>query len=124
MRHPFYGVTKYAVLQEYIMQLTIFQIEAIRGWARHQPLISEVYLFGSRAKGKATEASDTDIALRFTVDNSAVTGVFRLNGERWQNELASLTGLDISLSHLAGKDITPKHEQAVADHGVKLFSRQ
>lgn len=106
------------------MNLTLFQIEAIRGWARHESLISEVYLFGSRAKGTATATSDTDIALRFNVANSAVTGVFRLNGERWQNELASLTGLDISLSHLAGNDITPKHEKAVADHGVKLFSRQ
>lgn len=106
------------------MNLTIFQIEAIRGWAKHEALISEVYLFGSRAKGTATETSDTDIALRFSVANSAVTGVFMRNGERWQNELKSLTGLDISLCHLAGKDITPKHEYAIADHGVKLFTRK
>ena len=105
------------------MQLTLFQIEAIRGWARHEPLISEVFLFGSRAKGTATDESDTDLALRFTVDNSLVVGVFRRHGRKWQDDLRTLTGLDVSLSHLAGPYITPKHEAAVAEHGIKLYSK-
>lgn len=106
------------------MDLTLFQIEAIRGWAKHEALISEAYLFGSRAIGTAKEASDTDIALRFTVNNAAVKGLVKMHGRRWQNELKMLTGLDISVCHLAGMDRTPKHETAVADHGVKLFSRR
>lgn len=106
------------------MNLTLFQIEAIRGWAKHDALISEVHLFGSRAKGTAKETSDADIALRFTINNASVKGLVRMHGRRWQTELKMLTGLDVSVCHLAGMDRTPKHETAVADYGVKLFSRQ
>ena len=45
------------------IDLTLHEIYLIRKWADTVPEITEVRLFGSRAKGKATRTSDIDLAV-------------------------------------------------------------
>lgn len=105
------------------MSLTIQQKKAIRAWAKKQPLIAAAYLFGSRAKGTARPDSDADIALRLSVPDEQVKSAFILLGEEWQFDLSELIGLKVSIAHLAG-DLTPIHETAVLDHGIRIYSRK
>jgi predicted nucleotidyltransferase len=44
-------------------------IANIRSWAAGVPIISQVYIFGSRVKGNSTCLSDIDIAVRIDFDN-------------------------------------------------------
>lgn len=106
------------------MNLTLDQKRAFRIWARNEPLIREVYLFGSRAKGTARPDSDADIAVRFNVADSQVAHVFSINGPLWQQILCEMTGLKVALAHLAGDEISPNHEAAVREHGIRLYPQR
>ncbi len=106
------------------MNLTLDQKRAFRTWARNEPLIKEVYLFGSRAKGTAKQESDVDIAIRFTLPNALVSAAFSQIGPVWQSVLIQMTGLSVGLAHLAGDEITPIHEAAVREHGIRLYPQR
>jgi predicted nucleotidyltransferase len=102
------------------MDLSKDQQDAIVAWATRTPLVSAVYLFGSRAKGMSRPDSDVDLAL--VVNGASPVNVFLTEGEDWQNDLRSLTGLLVNLDVLAG-DETPKATQYVGDFSVLLFRR-
>ncbi len=74
------------------MDLSEQQQCIIKDWAARTPLIDEVRLFGSRAKGDAPADSDVDLAL--TVASGAAPGTVERHyaalGQYWQNELTKL----------------------------------
>ena len=75
-----------------LMDLSEQQQRIIKDWAARTPLIEEVRLFGSRAKGGAPADSDVNLAL--TVASGAaprtIEGHYAALGQHWQNELTRL----------------------------------
>jgi uncharacterized protein len=51
------------------------ELESLRSVFRRHPEISEVRLFGSRAKGNARPASDVDLAIWGQVDDRSVEAI-------------------------------------------------
>src|SRR4030095_10562725 len=82
------------------MDLSEQQQRIIKDWAARTPLVDEVRLFGSRAKGGAPSDSDVEFAL--TVASGAaqrtVEGHYAALGQYWQNELT--TFLDPLRAHV------------------------
>lgn len=105
---------------EAALDLSTQQRMAIVAWAEATPLVSAIYLFGSRAKSISRPDSDADLALVLAAANPV--DAFLGAKEDWQNELRSLTGLTVNLDVLAG-DETPKATQYVADFSLLLFER-
>jgi predicted nucleotidyltransferase len=74
------------------MDLSEQQQRIIKDWAARTPLIEEVRLFGSRAKGDAPADSDVDLALTVAMGATpgTVEGRYAALGQHWQNELTKL----------------------------------
>ncbi len=106
------------------MNLSLNARRAIRTWARHEPLVKEVWLFGSRAKGNARDDSDVDVAIRFNADDRDVVALFSNHGRQWQDKLCAETRMRVALAHLAGDEISPTHEAAIRDHGIRLYPQR
>jgi predicted nucleotidyltransferase len=95
--------------------------EAIRRWADRTPLVTAVYLFGSRAKGTASAGSDIDLAFETKADGpeSAYTVAF-FNTDQWREELQALLPKPVHLQYAdRGEDkiVWP----AVQNHGIKII---
>lgn len=91
-------------------------------WTDENEYVRELWLFGSFAKGKATVASDIDLALRVRGDHARTAlGVCLSHREDWQAELESLTGRSVDLEPLDYGEsaiVGP----AVAEHGILIWS--
>ena len=96
--------------------------ETIRSWAETQPMVLEVYAFGSRVKGAYRPDSDLDLAF-------LVAG--KDDGERLGNAICLLPGWRVELQAMI---LVKVHAQAMFDddevvapavreHGVELFRR-
>jgi predicted nucleotidyltransferase len=72
------------------MDLSEQQQRIIKDWAARTPLIEEVRLYGSRAKGGAPSDSDVDLALTVARAQRTVEGHYAALGQYWQNELTTL----------------------------------
>jgi len=82
------------------VQLPDAWLRSIQHWAEQNGNIQEVWLFGSRARGEATEVKDVDIAitLRPPKDNHDwALGNYQKFGDDWQRELAQLMGRSVDL---------------------------
>lgn len=89
-------------------------------WAGRTPLVTSIYLFGSRAKGTARADSDIDLAFQ-TQANAGETPytVAFFNKEKWKQELEALLPWPVDLQYAdPGEDeiVWP----AVQDHGIRL----
>jgi uncharacterized protein len=89
-----------------------------------EPVLTEVfashgvavaYLFGSRAEGTATEASDHDIAVLFTAPEPALDATARLGAD-----LARALGTAVDVVDL--DRATPELRGQVAEHGRLVYS--
>jgi predicted nucleotidyltransferase len=80
------------------MNLSDHQVEAIRAWAEGNPYVTQVRLFGSRAKGTARGDSDADLALTIP-GTKGETPLGILVGEKsgWERSLSIITGLQVRL---------------------------
>jgi predicted nucleotidyltransferase len=73
------------------MNLTSQQLETIRQWCDRTQYVREVRLFGSRARGDATEKSDIDLAVTIDGDEpGTVLGIYYARSRKWQEDLTSL----------------------------------
>jgi predicted nucleotidyltransferase len=75
-------------------------LRAIEQWAERNDSIKEVWLFGSRARGEATDVSDVDIAITLMPPKGShdwARGNYWRFGDQWQRELAALVGRHVSL---------------------------
>lgn len=94
--------------------------EAITAWAERTPLVTSIYLFGSRAKGTALDDSDIDLAFQTRADGAetAYTVAF-FNKCRWKEELEAVLPRPVDLQY-ADPDEDEIVWPAVKDHGIRL----
>ncbi len=74
------------------MDLTDQQQRRVREWAKRTPSVEEVWLFGSRAKGRAKPDSDVDLALTLRPVGAprSLLGNYYALSERWTEELTEV----------------------------------
>ena len=75
-------------------------LRGIQEWAAQNRNVSEVWLFGSRARGDAREDSDVDLALTLMPpkgNHNWALGNYASLGKNWQAELEKVVGLHVSL---------------------------
>ena len=73
---------------------------AIEQWAEQNGNIKEVWLFGSRARGEATDDKDVDIAITLMPPQGShdwALGNYQCFGDDWQRELSRLVRRHVSL---------------------------
>jgi predicted nucleotidyltransferase len=100
------------------------QLRAIEQWARDTTSVVEVRLFGSRARGDSTPASDVDlcITMRVARRGSTALGRYTALADEWQQRLAeSLEVHHVSLEWYPPQD--PVVRVKVDREAVLLWQR-
>ena len=96
-------------------------IGTIKAWAESEPLVTHVYLFGSRVKGTYGDHSDLDVAVRCRAasgDTDAFTTGL-LERKRWKGELEELLGITVDVrTALEGDEDVRSYIQ---DHGILIY---
>jgi predicted nucleotidyltransferase len=103
------------------------QIEAMRSelgaWARRQPGLRRLWIYGSRAQGTHRPDSDLDIAFEIDrlPDSAAAAEFLERTRPAWRAELSQLSGLLVHLEPSVGdaSDVAGY----VADSGVLVYDR-
>lgn len=85
-------------------------------WARNEPQIRALFVFGNRAKGRATVSSDLDLAVELVAPDDEQLLTFLDQRERWRADLQRVTGMRIKNLELRG-------ESATAGSGVEVYRR-
>ncbi|WP_041575000.1 nucleotidyltransferase family protein [Xanthobacter versatilis] len=98
--------------------------ELVREWAGSQPLIAEVWLFGSRAKGAERGDSDMDLAIVLAADTENLRLAYWIEcADAWKQQLSEVLSVTISINHLDWSRSTGIVLDAVRDHGQRLYLR-
>ena len=82
------------------MDISENELQGIRKWASQTASVKEVWLFGSRANGRARPDSDIDLAIELMPpagNHDWALGSYTRFGDEWQRELAKITGRHVSL---------------------------
>jgi predicted nucleotidyltransferase len=74
----------------------------LAAWARRQPEIRALYVFGSRAMKIATPRSDLDLAVKLVASQDDRMLVFLEHRSRWRRDLSRITGLVVTDLELYG----------------------
>lgn len=77
-------------------------------WAEANPLIGELRIFGSYAKGTANPDSDLDVAVRVVRKLSGDTSVWvtaLCECPRWGEELSHLLGVKVDVQDITGEHV-------------------
>ena len=85
-------------------------------WARSEPQIRALFVFGSRAKGRATVSSDLDLAVELTVPEDERLLTFLDNRQRWRADLQRVTGMRVKNLELRGAS-------PAAGSGIEVYRR-
>jgi predicted nucleotidyltransferase len=96
-------------------------LAAIVTWAREEPRVAAVFLFGSRARGGYRADSDLDLAVVLTEDeNDTASGYAIFAGNRMRVAIAQAIPVSIHLHFAFSEDevVWP----AVQDHGHLLYA--
>lgn len=97
-------------------------IGSIREWAESEPLVLEVYFFGSRVKGSHLTSSDLDVAVKVAgdTDGEALANAM-FESDRWSEALGALLPVKVDLQSMSPGDtvVTP----AVRDHGLLVYAK-
>lgn len=108
-------------------------IEAIEAvlleWARHNPILARMHLFGSRVRGDHRPDSDIDIAVE--LDLSATRGAdfssgfvtFNRHSRHWETELAKLLPIPIDLEFYHGSKETPTLHAGLERSGRLIYDK-
>ncbi len=91
-------------------------------WGRSSPSVRRVYVFGSRAKGTATSASDLDLALVLDEGQGNQLSELITNSKKWKEELTHRLGLTVKDIYLADDPHSIAYA-AVRDHGILIYDR-
>jgi predicted nucleotidyltransferase len=103
------------------MDLTEQQVRTIQDWAQTTRYVSEVRLFGSRAKGCARPDSDIDLAITVGGTNPGlILGNYLAMDQRWQDELSSLLSRKVHVALYNDADPEPVRN-ACDECSVLLF---
>ena len=81
------------------MDVSENELQGVRQWASKTASVKEIWLFGSRATGRAKPDSDTDLAIELmpSAENMIARGHYERFGDEWQFELAKITSRQVSL---------------------------
>lgn len=82
--------------------------EIIKKWAESEPLIKEVYIFGSRARNDYRENSDIDIAVKIEnrPNDDSPLATWLYEGNNLKNRLSKLLPYELQLEYLDNKTKT------------------
>lgn len=98
-------------------------LEIIRSWARAEPHVLRVWVFGSRAKGTHRSDSDLDIAYTIAEEPDSIDfGTAICLGRGWREALQSQLPVTLQLEYAE-----PDQEvvwPAVQDHGVLIYEAE
>jgi len=79
-------------------------IQKIYDWADALPEVAAVRLFGSYAKGIATDASDVDLAVSLVVaDNDTAFAFLIEKASQWNGELSAALRKDVRIEEYPGQ---------------------
>src|SRR5947207_1571875 len=83
-------------------------IVALQNWAASEPLVSAVYIYGSRLRETNRPDSDLDVAVSFDIPAEEEPVIFWIDHkQRWKGELTQRVGLKIDLE-IAHPILAPK----------------
>jgi predicted nucleotidyltransferase len=80
--------------------------EALCAWAQRTRPVAALYVFGSYARGEATETSDLDIALELAPDDREADSELIERAWAWKSELTAETGIRVRDIYLASAPCT------------------
>ena len=97
-------------------------------WCRSEPLVARAWIFGSRARGKAKDGSDIDIAIELDLsaaaggDESGGLATWMFETHTWETELSALFSLEVDLEqYIAGQ--TPTIAAALEASSVMAYQK-
>lgn len=105
-------------------------IEAVQlEWARQDPILAMIHLFGSRVRGDHRPDSDIDFAVE--LDLSAARGVdfsggfatFSQHSRRWEVELARRLSIPVDLEFYHGPEETPILHGGLEQSGKLIYDK-
>ncbi|MCJ2079877.1 nucleotidyltransferase family protein [Methylobacterium sp. J-090] len=92
----------------------------LSSWAERKPAISELWLFGSRARGDHRPDSDVDLAIWLPGHKGQALALYVAKGDEWQSEIEAVAGMPASLQVLGYSD---ELDKIVHREGVRLWER-
>ena len=95
-------------------------IAALNEWAKQNPKIERVVVFGSRARGDARPDSDLDLAMRFVPEVDSTLSELITHAAAWCAELTNLLGVLVTEMELAD-DPDGGLYPAIRDEGVLIY---
>ena len=103
---------------------TIDEIRTVvTAWAKETPLVKQIILFGSRARGDHQLESDIDLAVQvFPQEGITTGGTYFIYRSEWKQELEERLGREISLVHYDPNGKTEIQAKILAE-GITIFSR-
>lgn len=90
--------------------------QALAKWAESKPTLKALCVFGSYARGTATEKSDLDLAFEFCGVFDEADCELISNAQQWKTEVAELTGVVVKDGYHRG---SPK----VGGPVIQVFDR-
>lgn len=101
----------------------------IAEWARMNPRIKRVFVFGSRARSENRPDSDLDVAVE--LDRSSLKGDDESGGiltwmdeeAEWKEELQRLVPFTVHLEQLAGES-TPAVQKGITQSGRLMYEKK
>lgn len=103
-------------------------IPELQQWAAANPYIWKLWIFGSYAKGAATDASDLDIAIEIVIPperegKENALAVYICEKETWQKELQDLLGFGKVQVEQLDLNETPHVRKGVEEANLFVYSR-
>src|SRR5665213_1155205 len=97
-------------------------LAALEKWAALCPSILRLYIFGSWAKGTATERSDLDLAVVLSEAHGNQLSELIVNAAEWKKLLTNALGILVKDIYLADDPASVAYV-AVREHGCLIFDR-
>ena len=92
-------------------------------WARSQPNVRRLIVFGSFAKGTAAPDSDLDVAVELDGDEGEALADFIFEEVAWKRQLSKLLGCEFDL-HLGGEAAGPVVRQGLVEAAISVYTRR
>ena len=100
----------------------------LANWSAGKPLVSRVWVFGSRARGDHRSDSDVDVAIELDLahsegmDESGGLATWMFDTKGWREEIEALVPYKLDLQQYRGTD-TPTIHKALATSSVLVYDK-
>ncbi len=91
-------------------------------WAKTEPLVKTVYIFGSFAKGTADTNSDLDVAVELTISGDDALATWISNRATWTRNLEGILGCTVDLQWCDPQE-TPRVFEYVQEASVLVYEK-